>query len=74
MIEKDKTYTGEEVKKLFMEAQKEAVKKEMADLKKAEDKAEGELDPMMTLMFSMQNMSAYASLYHILFKDEKEDE
>lgn len=71
MIEEKKKYTGKEVKEMFLEAQKEAVKKEMADLKKAEDKAEGELDPMMKLMFSMQNMSAYASLYHILFKEEE---
>lgn len=74
MIEKDKNYTGEEVKKMFLEAQREAVAKELEDLKKAGEKSGEEVDPMMTFVISMQSMSAYGNLLHILFKDEKEEE
>lgn len=74
MIEEKKKYTGEEVKKMFLEAQQKAVAKELEDLKKAGEKSDREVDPMMTFVISMQSMSAYANLFHILFKDKKEEE
>ena len=74
MLEKNKTYTYDELKKIFIEAQREVIAKETSDLKKAEEKNGGEHDPMMAFVIGMQSMSACANLFHILFKDEKEEE
>lgn len=72
MIEKNRKYTYEELKRIYQEAQKVALDEMTSDMEKTIENENKNVDSFTKLMFSMQNMMATAALYRVLFKGEEE--
>ena len=71
MIEKNKTYTYEEIEKNYRIASAKAIEKFNDDLKKIQEKNNTE-DSSVSLALFMQNMLLSAEIESILFEKENE--
>ena len=72
MIEKNKTYTYEEIKEIYISASAEAIKKFNDDFKQVLEK-ENKEDSIDFIVFSMHNMIFGAEIASILFEKENEE-
>ena len=66
MIERDKKYSYEELEKIYKEAQGVVLSKATNELEEQKD-----IDSLMKLLVTMQNVTISAELYKVLFKGEK---
>lgn len=69
MLNKDKSYTYEELKEIIKKAEKDVIKKLDEDLERANN---GEkIDPMGKIVFSMQNMITAHEMGKMLLGEDK---
>ena len=68
MLDKNKTYTYEELKEIINKAEKEVIKKLDDELEKIN--AEKELNPMTSIVVSLNNMIAIREMTSVLLGDE----
>ena len=71
MLDKNKTYTYEELKEIIHKAEKEVIKKLDDDLEKIND--EKELNPMTSLVVSLNNMIAINEMTSVLLGAENNE-
>lgn len=71
MIEKDKSYSYEELKEIFKKAQKEVFAEELDNMSRPNENGE-KVDGLMLMLISVQNMNITAALYKKLFKNGDE--
>lgn len=73
MLQKDKTYTYEELKEIIRKSNLETVKKldrDVAEAKKEHGKKEEKGDGLMDFMFSIQNMMVATTMEKILLGED----
>lgn len=72
MLEKGKTYTYDEIEKIFLKAQSKTIEKLDKQAQETMEK-EGKIDSSFGFMFSLQNIMATGTLHGILFNDNNNE-
>ena len=73
MLEKGKSYTYEELEKIFKKAQAKAIEN-LDKMAQEAMKEKGKNNSTFNFAFLLQNIMVTAELYRVLFKGEKDNE